>query len=243
MDSVSFFHMAGRVNYARYTPVYVSEMRQLEFKQPVIYKFLENGGFIVRRTKRRDFNCVPTDQALEQTINREAKGTGGVIGFTLPRWMRWMLTRHISGEYSEVFQQLFVNTSQSNAHEELSPSRMSRDKSDVMAIKDYILNHCQNPFDVDTIPKELINISTGQIATKAVQECLTSIPEKGKDVVQNYISERLIEGGTTSFWSSIPKRTVVTFENMKKIMSFDTNSTKKYCFVAYSQLLSIETLI
>ena len=242
MDIISYFHMAGRINYARYTPVYVSEMRQLEFKQPVMYKFLENGGFVVRRTKTRDFNCVPTDQALEQTINREAKGTGGVIGFTLRKsaLLRWMLTRHISGEYSEGFQQLFENTSQRNTHEELSPSRMLRDKSDVTAIKDYILNHCQNPFDVNTSPKELVNITTGQIATKDVQEYLTSIPEKGKAVVQSFISERLIEGGTASFWSSIPKSKVVTFENMKKVMSFDTN--KKLTLdpeVLFRRLLSV----
>ena len=38
---------------------------------------------VVRRSTSRIFNCVPTDQALEQTINREAKSQGGVMGFTL----------------------------------------------------------------------------------------------------------------------------------------------------------------
>lgn len=61
MEMVPFFHMAGRVNYARHTPVYVSAMRQLETKQPEMYKFLVKGGFVVRLTKRRKFNCVPTD--------------------------------------------------------------------------------------------------------------------------------------------------------------------------------------
>ncbi len=76
METVPLFHMAGRVNYARNTSFYISEMRQLETKQPEMYKFLVKGGFVVRQTKRRKFNCVPTDKALEQTINREAKGTG-----------------------------------------------------------------------------------------------------------------------------------------------------------------------
>ena len=34
------------------------------------------GGFVVRRSASRIFNCAPTDQALEQTINREAKSQG-----------------------------------------------------------------------------------------------------------------------------------------------------------------------
>ena len=51
------------------------------------------------------FNCVPTDQALEQPINREAKSQGGVIGFTLRIGvlLRWLMTRHITGEYAEAF--------------------------------------------------------------------------------------------------------------------------------------------
>ena len=225
MEMFPFFHLAGRVNYARYSPVYVSEMRQLETKQPEMHKFLMKRGFVVCRSKRKGFNCVPSDQALEQTINREAKGTGGEIGFTLCKaaLLRWILTRHVSGEYSEVFQQLFENKSEYNVHEELGPSRMSRDKSDVTTIKDYIMKHCQNPFDVDTIPNKLINISTGQIATKAVEERLTSIPERGKTIVQKFITERLMDGGTISYWDSIPKGTAVTFESMKKVMSFDTN--------------------
>ena len=187
MEIVPFFYLAGRVNYARYTPVYVSEMRQLENKQPEMHKFLMEGGFVVLRSNKREFNCVPTDQALEQTINREAKGTGGVIGFTLRKTalLHWILTRHISGEYSEAFQQLFEKKYEGYMSEELGPSRMTRDKSDVSSVKDYIIKHCQNPFDVDTLPNGLINITTGQVATKVVADCLTTIPERGKNLVQN----------------------------------------------------------
>ena len=51
------------------------------------------GGFVVKRSERT-FNCVPTDQALEQSINRKAKSQGGVIGYTLRKGalVRWLLT-------------------------------------------------------------------------------------------------------------------------------------------------------
>lgn len=154
--------------------------------------------------------------------------------------LQWMLTQHVSGEYSEVFQQLFDNNSEGNIHEGLSTSRMLRDKPYVASIKDYIINHCQNSFDVDTIPKELINITTGQIATKVVEKCLTSAPERGKTIVQNFIFERLMDKGTKSFWDSILKGTMVTFEIMKKAMSFDT--TRKMILdpeVLFRRLLSV----
>ena len=66
------------------------------------------GGFVVRRSLETNFNSVPTDQALEQTIICEAKSDGGIIGFTLRKGalLRWLLSRHISGEYAKAFKEL-----------------------------------------------------------------------------------------------------------------------------------------
>lgn len=198
-------------------------MRQLETKQPKMYEFLTRGGFIVHQSDTTRFNSVPTDQALEQTINREAKGTGGVIDFTLRKsaLLRWLLTRHVSGEYSEAFQQLLGDNSEGNLHEELGPARISRDKADVIAIKEYVKDHCQNPFDLENIPNELVNITTGQIANKVVEESLISIPEKGKIILNNFLAACLIDGEIKSFWNAIPKSTVATFASMKKALTFD----------------------
>jgi len=65
-ETVPCFVLAGRTNYARYTPVYVAEMQQLDEKQPLMYCHMIEGGFLVRRSKSRVFICMPTDQALEQ---------------------------------------------------------------------------------------------------------------------------------------------------------------------------------
>ena len=55
----------------------IAEMKALEKTQPDSYKFMKDGGFVVRHTQERKFNCVATDQALEQTINKEGKSQGG----------------------------------------------------------------------------------------------------------------------------------------------------------------------
>ena len=47
-------------------PVYVAEMQQLDEKQPLMYRHMIEGGFVVRRSKSRVFICMPTAQALEQ---------------------------------------------------------------------------------------------------------------------------------------------------------------------------------
>jgi len=43
METVPYFVLAGRTNYARYTPVYVAEMMQLEEKQPLMYHHMIEG--------------------------------------------------------------------------------------------------------------------------------------------------------------------------------------------------------
>ena len=49
------------------------------------------------------FNCVGTDQALEQTINKEGKSAGGIIDLTLHKgaFIRWLMTCYVTAEYSE----------------------------------------------------------------------------------------------------------------------------------------------
>jgi hypothetical protein len=100
MDTIPYFFLAGRINYARYTPVYVAEMKELQITDPIMFQHMMSGGFVVKRSEEKTFNCVPTDQALEQTINREAKTRGGVIGYTRRKGalLRWLLTRHVTGE-------------------------------------------------------------------------------------------------------------------------------------------------
>jgi len=41
-------------------------MQQLDEKQPLMYRHMIEGGFVVRRSKSRVFICMPTAQALEQ---------------------------------------------------------------------------------------------------------------------------------------------------------------------------------
>ena len=169
---------------------------------------------------------MPTDQALEQTINREAKSEGGIIGFTLRKGalLRWLLSRHISGEYAEAFKDLCL-TKTKQQHEELGPSRKAKDLDDVHQIQDYISNHCQDPFNLDEIPGSLINIVSGQIASAAVEESLGSLPEKGTTALQNFIDQRLVGDERKSFWDPLPKPTAVTFASMKKHLTNDKDRT------------------
>ena len=62
-ETIPFFIAGGRSNYAKFTPVYITEMRKLKQAEPDSYKHLESGGFVVRRSSSHAFNCVSIDEA------------------------------------------------------------------------------------------------------------------------------------------------------------------------------------
>ena len=63
-EVIPWFRAAGRTNYGKYMPVYVAEMKALEHEQPEAYTFMQQGGFVVRRSEHRSFNCVATGKPL-----------------------------------------------------------------------------------------------------------------------------------------------------------------------------------
>ena len=57
-----------------------------------------------------------------------------------------------------------------------SKTRMARDEQDVIKIVEYVAES-QNPFDLDTVPDELVNITTGQVALRKVSIGLVNFLE------------------------------------------------------------------
>jgi len=77
----------------------------------------------------------------------------------------------------------------------------------------------------DEASTSLINITTGLVASKAVEISMCKIPDMGKEMLEKFTTERLVEK-TSSFWDPIPKMPVVTFSAMKKCLSTDKDRRK-----------------
>ena len=140
-ETIPWCRAADRGNYVRYLPGYLNDMVTLQQKQPKFDQYLRYGGSVVRLSSRR-FNAVATDQAFEQTINREGKSQIGDIGFTLRKGAltRWMATRHITAQYAEALKEMCQNSKQTAAknHAEHRKTGMARDGQHVMKIVEYV---------------------------------------------------------------------------------------------------------
>ena len=76
-----WIHAYGRINYARHFSYNWRSQHKIPNKFPVIYLQFQHGNFSTRRTKGK-FNMLPSDQVIEQTINKDHKGPGGIIGIS-----------------------------------------------------------------------------------------------------------------------------------------------------------------
>lgn len=186
-----------------------------------MFQHMLEGGFVVRQSSNRNVNSVTPDQTLEQSINHEARCKGGIVGFTLCKGalLRWLMTQHVTGEYAESFKVMCQVGPKDKLHEELGNARLQRDGNDVNNMKEYIANQCRNPFDLDDVTYSFMNITTGQVASREVQQSLKHIPEIGKSVCDDFLKERLSAEQTRSFWDPLKKCNVLTFSDMKKALT------------------------
>ena len=80
-----------------------------------------------------------------------------------------MATRHITAQYTEALKEMYQNSKQTTAKNqaEHSKTRMAWDEQDVINIVEYVAES-HNPFDLDTVPGELVNVTTGQVTSREV---------------------------------------------------------------------------
>ena len=124
-----------------------------------------------------------------------------MIGFTLHKsaLTHWLITRHITAEYTDEFRGLSdQKRSNLGKHAEHSFSHMRRDEEDVKKVTEYLSNS-QNPSNLKSVPNELINIATGQIATVEVATSMGHFLEEAKKTNSVFFKKRLLEERTVSF--------------------------------------------
>ena len=103
---LAWFHAYDRVNYSRHFTYNWAAQQKLRDKHPEIYQEFQSGNFSVKRTAG-SFNMLPPDQVIEQTINKEQKGSGGIIGIStsVGAVQRWILSSHITAAISTDFKE------------------------------------------------------------------------------------------------------------------------------------------
>ena len=136
----NFFAM-DRPNYARWLPVYISDMKQKrsvnEVKHPRVHQEFVTGNRAVSRSGQ-PFSQVWTDMALVQSVNADSKSKGGIIGISQSpaALQRWFLTSHERAFVTTALKEAYCvhDSDRVGTHKEAAPKRLARDEDDVQKL-------------------------------------------------------------------------------------------------------------
>ena len=162
------------MNYQRCGSFYYELLKELPSKHPELYLKMVAGGFVVK-TNRGSFNYVAPDMKLEQSINRSAKSTHGIIGQTkcLNYVTTWQLLYHEMLAISNLFREKTCPSVEEDeetvVHHDLSKNKIKEICECVENVKLFIRDR-GNPYNLDENTKSLKNISSQALAPSSVKE-------------------------------------------------------------------------
>jgi len=222
-------------NYARWGPIYLTDMKNLESTAPVVYREFMAGNFVVKMSKHF-FNEVPADQATEW-INKMCKATGGIIGITRKDTARdrfcitWSVRSQVSRDTGILFEQ-FSDEEETELHrKDSTPARINAEEEKVEALIQLLetqdvfrLPNKEKNLDIST--NKLVAISSKDVASDDICQDLLSCESRGKEMVEQFIRTRLDEK-STDFYAPLQKIKSKTFAHLYKETSGTRQKTMK----------------
>ncbi|XP_071479491.1 uncharacterized protein [Diadema antillarum] len=230
-------------NYARWGPVYLSDMRLLSKTAPSIHAEFAAGNFVVKRSKRC-FNQVSADHATEW-INRICKMHSGIIGITRNDQARnkfcvtWAERSRITQDMRSLYNLADEEDVPVTRVDGLS-LRREHDIEDVGKLTTQLVmldvfgarnaevegECCRGDSPSSVREQCLVSLATRDVATPDVMRDLMTAEKRGKQQVISFVKERLIEG-TIGFHATMKKNRSHTFADLYKTKITTTLQTQK----------------
>lgn len=203
------------VNYARYGTHYYVTMKELQHTHPSINESLREGYFGEQRSITNSFGKIPEDQTIEETINRQSKIPGGIVGkSTNPEAVnQWVETTVDRSQITENIRQMAgVGVTESSwIHKEGTPSRMKRDENDIRKVTG-VISSMLDPF---VQSEDLTSISTGINASAETSSDLFRAQKEGDKKLQDFIKQRIMSE-EVPYFDAIKKNKLKTFSTDTK---------------------------
>ena len=204
-----YFFVFDILNYARITPVYLSQVCQLRNDDPTIWNRFVEGEFSVNKSNV-PFSAIAADHALEQE-NRAVKVPGGIKGIANRQKLldKYFLTVAEMSNIVEQFCPSFFlensDTRKREQHYQLIRSKNSRLSTNVNKLLDVFRTQGITFEESD----DVYNVLTKKVLTTDVAETFLSMREAGNTKYCGFVSENLL--GSKSIWDTIKKEKLPTF--------------------------------
>ena len=172
-----FIHLyfAFNKNYPRYGSFYVETLKSIEEKYPGLKEMLKKAGLSVQGRDKHPLR-IAIDQRGKQTINSDAKTSGGIKAFSTDNESvtKWCLNRSEQAKNTKALYDLCGLDAGSNTYKLCPPSQILKTEELVQAVMNTLMNEYINPFDVLLEKDELVCLSSGVPLNSEATEFLLS---------------------------------------------------------------------
>lgn len=176
-----------RINYSRYLTHYCYDIQCLEKSNPSANQALEAGAFSVQRSFN-PFSRVAVDQTIEQTINRDTKTKGGILGFSQSASAvhKWVMTAHERAAITRGCKTYAAVVRNDGQRKEVSKRRLLQDEVDVSNATN-LLESWISPF---AERHDFVNITSGVVATSELRLGMLNAHSVGEMELTSFIRDR-----------------------------------------------------
>ena len=218
-----YFFVFDMLNYARLTPVYLSQMYELKTRDVSTWNILEQGNFSVNKSKV-PFSAIGTDHGIEQE-NRAIKVLGGIKGIANNQQALdefFLTASEISNIIEHFCDEFDIKDKQGHKrdkHYQLTGSKNFRINENIKKLEG-VFQEYEVKFDQSKAP-DVYNVLTKKVLPHKVTETFLSLKRIGQLKYDKFVKERLL--GDTSIWDPLSKEKLPTFVNNNCVTTVTVN--------------------
>ena len=214
--ALPFLFALNKQNYARYGAIYVNTLENLERTHPGCKELLSEKGLSVQGQDR--YKCrIAIDQRGEQTINKDAKVSGGIKYFASDEnaILKWTLNRPMEAKNTNALMELADVKSSDEAYKSNRPSQILKSEKFVENIMNVMTEEYINPFDESLEKDCLYNLSSGiQVESEIAYE-ISQVKSKGDAQYNEFVKNR-IKSTDVPIHDPIKRNKLLLFKNASK---------------------------
>ncbi|EDO30603.1 predicted protein [Nematostella vectensis] len=243
---VPLFFVLDHVNYARWTPIHIRDMKSLP--QSITEKFQDEGQFVLSRTGY-DFSAMPFDQAHEQE-NKIVKSAGGAVGLTEnpTAFRRWMLSGPETTRLLQQFEGQYLDDTDSETGDRTNhETGLSSQKTFKIQVNNLIdvIRKMGNPF-LDNFP-ELVTLDSRDCMDNEVAETIVNLDALGKSQYSSFLKD-VIKDRTVTIGKSLKHNKLPLFRKQasrnkskqSKTISLLQNNVALFAQLYRSSMVTVE---
>ena len=195
------------------TVLYVETLKSIGEKYPGLKEMLKKAGLFVQGQDKYPLRTA-IDQRGEQTINRDAKTSGGIKASSTNNESvtKWCLNRSEQAKNTKALYDLCDLDAGSNTYKLCRPSQIIKTEELVQAVMNTLMNEYINPFDVLLEKDELVCLSSGVPLNSETTEFLLSSYAMGKERRDEFVKTQI----SGSFHEPIYRCKISTLKVMAK---------------------------